>query len=198
MTDRQKREECCRQSGSCGSGKPSNPSHQHAPLGTIHCGFAKNLPDFRSPNTIVFYFRLFKERLRIRNIAWTKLTIFPDMKVMCPKVLFLEPYFGFRVIRLGRHRLIFSGRRSFSMLYVRILHSVFPKDKLSLFVLLWSDGADYVWQYVRILLLKRWIFFHRRKLYCSLSVSGVCFGVMRYQIVSSSTQWFSGTLVLLE
>ncbi|SEA92558.1 hypothetical protein SAMN05444145_10968 [Alistipes timonensis JC136] len=29
------------------------------------------------------------------------------MKVMCPKVLFLEPYFGFRVIRLGRHRLIF-------------------------------------------------------------------------------------------
>ena len=107
MTDRQKREECCRQSGSCGSGKPSNPSHQHAPLGTIHCGFAKNLPDFRSPNTIVFYFRLFKERLRIRNIAWTKLTIFPDMKVMCPKVLFLEPYFGFRVIRLGRHRLIF-------------------------------------------------------------------------------------------
>lgn len=127
MTDRQKREECCRQSGSCGSGKPSNPSHQHAPLGTIHCGFAKNLPDFRSPNTIVFYFRLFKERLRIRNIAWTKLTIFPDMKVMCPKVLFLEPYFGFRVIRLGRHRLIFfqdAARFLCFMLEFPILYSL--------------------------------------------------------------------------
>ena len=94
--DRQKREECCRQSGSCGSGKPVNPSHQHAPLGTIHCGFTKNLPDFRSPNTIVFYIRLFKERLRIENIARTKLTIFPDMKAGCPKVLFLEPYFSCR------------------------------------------------------------------------------------------------------
>lgn len=94
--DRQKREECCRQSGSCGSGKPVNPSHQHAPLGTIHCGFAKNLPDFRSPNTIVFYIRLFKERLRTENIARTKLTIFPDMKAGCPKVLFLEPYFTVR------------------------------------------------------------------------------------------------------
>ena len=39
--DRQKREECCRQSGSCGSGKPVNPSHQHAPLGTIIVGLQK-------------------------------------------------------------------------------------------------------------------------------------------------------------
>ena len=74
--DRQKREECCRQSGSCGSGKPVNPSHQHAPLGTIHCGFAKNLPDFRSPNTIVFYIRLFKERLRIREYRTHKVNNF--------------------------------------------------------------------------------------------------------------------------
>ena len=80
-------------SGSCGSGKPSNPSHQHAPLGTIHCGFAKNLPDFRSPNTIVFYIRLFKERSRIFDIARTKLIIFPDMTTACPKVLFLRPDF---------------------------------------------------------------------------------------------------------
>ena len=73
--DRQKREECCRQSGSCGSGKPVNPSHQHAPLGTIIVGLQK-FTRFQEPQYNRLLYPIIQERLRITEYRADKVNNF--------------------------------------------------------------------------------------------------------------------------
>lgn len=113
---RQKREECCRDHGSYGSGKARKPLTSARTLRVrSNCGFTKNLPDFRSPN-ITVSITIFKER--IYNVFPTaKLVKNPVLLPICPKVLYINLIFGGIILPPGwlyaalrRHRRFRIGR----------------------------------------------------------------------------------------